>query len=178
MTIFLIILAILLFGAGIAALYRRIAIAPSLSFLGLLTLGLITHNGYPVLPINMTILTCWFCMTLVVTIIIFMEPAAVRQQMRGMGYIIIGALAGLAIGLLGFTFFDNIMLLYALMVTGVVAGIFLGLLLYSRTPDGSPIGIGSGNFFRYLLAKGFPTAITVMQPGVVLVIVILLNNLK
>lgn len=32
----------------------------------------------------------------------------------------------------------------------------------------------AGNFFKYLLAKGFPTAITIMQIGVVLVIVIAL----
>ena len=88
----------------------------------------------------------------------------------------IGALVGLAVGLLGFTVSSNISLLYSIMILAVIAGIFLGFLLYTQTPSGRPVGPGSGNFFRYLLAKGFPTAITVMQIGVVLVLIIALNN--
>lgn len=178
MTIFLIILSCLLWACAIAALPTRISIGPALSYLGLVTLSLATRNGYPLLPINATILTGWFCMTLVVTLIIFMEPVPVRTQTRGMGYIVIGALAGLAVGLLGFTVSMDLTLLYSLMILAVVAGIFLGFLLYTRTPAGSHGAPGSGNFFRYLLAKGFPTAITVMQIGVVLVLVIALNNIS
>ena len=63
------------------------------------------------------------------------------------------------------------------MIVSVIIGIFIGFLMYTRTPDGRPVAPGTGNFFRYLLAKGFPTAITVMQPGVVLVLTIALNTI-
>ena len=177
MTVFLIILASLLWAASLWACRGRQLIAPALSYLGLLSLSFArTEAGYPVLPINGTILTAWLCMTLVVMLTTILEPEAVRRQTRGMYYIIGGALAGLAIGLLATTFTTNINALYAAMVVGVAAGIFFGFLLYSNTPDGRPIGLGSGNFFKYLLAKGFPTAVTVMQIGVMLVLVIALQN--
>ena len=178
MTVFLIILACLLFAGSIWALATRIALAPALSYIGLVTLSLATRNGYPLLPINATILTGWFCMTLVVTFAIYLEPVPVRAQTRGMGYMIVGALAGLAVGLLGFTVTGTPSLLYSLMILGVIVGIFLGFLLYTRTPHGAPVGPGSGNFFKYLLAKGFPTAITVMQIGVVLVLLIAINSVR
>lgn len=174
--VFLIILSCLFFAGALVALPTRITIAPALSYIGLILLSLATKNGYPLLPLNGTILTGWFCMTLVVTLATFLTAPAVRAQTRGMGYMMIGALVGLAVGLLGFTVSSNISLLYSIMILAVIAGIFLGFLLYTQTPSGRPIGPGSGNFFRYLLAKGFPTAITVMQIGVVLVLIIALNN--
>lgn len=178
MEIFLIILSCVLFLCAIVALPTRIAVAPALSYLGMLALSFARDQaGIPVLPINTTILTAWFVMTLVVTIIIMLEPEPVRRQTRGMGYISIGAFTGMAVGLLAFTVTANITFLYSLMILCTAAGIFLGFLLYSRTPDGSPVGIGSGNFFRYLLAKGFPTAITVMQIGVALVLIIAVNTI-
>lgn len=176
MTVFLIILAALLWICAIWAAYGRQLIAPALSYLALLAVSFAKSNGYPLLPVNGTILTAWLCMTLVVMLITIMEPEPVRRQTRGMFYIIGGAIVGLAVGLLGFTFTDNLNALYATMVLGVVAGIFFGFLLYTNTPAGRPVAIGSGNFFKYLLAKGFPTAITVMQLGVVLVLVVALKN--
>lgn len=176
MTVFLIILSCVLFAGAIWALATRIVLAPALSYIGLVCLSLATRNGYPLLPVNGTILAGWFCMTLVVTFTIFLEPQAVMRQTRGMWYIIVGALAGLAVGLLGFTVSASTTLLYSIMILAVAAGIFLGFLFYTRTPDGRPVAPGSGNFFKYLLAKGLPTAITVMQIGVVLVLVIALNS--
>lgn len=117
-------------------------------------------------------------MTVVVMLATMMQPVAVRRQSRGMGYMIGGAFAGLAVGLLGFTVSSSLSLLYGMMIVGVAAGIFLGFLLYTKTPEGSPVGITSGFFFKYLLAKGFPTAITVMQIGVVLVILVALHNVR
>lgn len=120
----------------------------------------------------------WLLMTLVVMFTIVLQPEAMRRQTRGMAYITGGALVGLAVGLLGFTAVSSLSMLYAFMIVAVVAGIFFGFLLYTNTPDGKPVGISSGNFFKYLLAKGFPTAITVMQIGVVLVMVIALHNVN
>lgn len=177
MTLFLIILSCVLFALSVWALASRIVLAPALSFCGLAILSLATRNGYPLLPINATILTGWLCMTLVVTFTIFLQPKAVMRQTRGMWYMIIGGLAGLAVGLLGFSFTGTSTLLYSIMILAVIAGIFLGFLSYTRTPDGRPVAPRSGHFFRYLLAKGFPCAITIAQIGVVLVLVIALNSI-
>ncbi|MDE7414621.1 MAG: hypothetical protein K2N05_12650 [Muribaculaceae bacterium] len=146
--------------------------APFSSFIALVLLSLAEKNGWQLLPINSTMLMGWLCMTLVVMLACFLQPSAVRAQTKGWGYITGGALAGLAVGLLGSTFPLSISINYGLMIIGVVAGIFLGFLLYTFTPDGRPVAPGSGFFFKYLLAKGFPTAITVMQAGIALVLLI------
>lgn len=169
---FLIILSCLLWLASFALLRGRQIAAPAVSFAALLCLSFATKNGYQILPINITMLTGWLCMTLVVIFTTFLQPAVVRAQTKGWGYIAGGALAGMAVGLLGSTFSHSVSVLYGIMILATVAGIILGFLLYTRTPDGSPVAPGSGNFFRYLLAKGFPTAITVMQAGVAVVLAI------
>lgn len=177
MEIFLIILSCLLWAASLRALAGRVSLGPALSYLALLTLSFASSpEGIPAVPINGTILIGWLCMTVIVMFATYLQPPKVMAQTRGMWYIIAGALVGLAVGLLGFTFTTSLSLLYALMIVGVVAGIFFGFLLYTNTPDGAPVGIRSGNFFRYLLAKGFPAAITVMQGGVALVILIARHN--
>ncbi len=176
MTIFLIILSALCFAAGIVMLFRRILVAPALAYIGLLILSFTSKNGYPVLPINGYILVGWLCMTIVVTFAMLLESPAVRAQLRGMPYIVIGGLTGLAVGLLGFTITSSASLLYSIMILGVIAGIFLGFLLYTRTPEGAPVAPGSGHFFRYILAKGFPTAVTLMMVGVVLVLAIAISR--
>ncbi|MDE6142491.1 MAG: hypothetical protein K2F94_00270, partial [Muribaculaceae bacterium] len=117
------------------------------------------------------------CMTIVVATATMLQPVPLRRASRGMGYIMTGAIAGMAIGLLGFSFASHVSMLYAIMVVATAAGTFFGFLIYTNTPQGRPVGIGSGNFFKYLLAKGFPTAITVMQLGVVLVLLIAINNI-
>jgi len=177
MTPFLIILSCLLWIGALLALRGRQILAPALSYAALLAISFADKDGHRMLPINGTILTSWLCMTLVVTLIILLQPEPVRRQTRGTTYMAAGAVTGLAIGLLGFTFTADLPLLHAIMMLGVAAGIFCGFLLYTKTPEGGPVKPGSGNFFRYLLAKGFPTAITVMQPGVALVLTIAINNL-
>lgn len=115
-------------------------------------------------------------MTLVVTFAVYLQPEPVRRQTRGSWYIVGGAITGMVVGLLAFTFSTLTSVLYASMMLGTVAGTFFGFYLYTTTKDGQPIGIRSGNFFRYLLAKGFPAAITVMQIGVALVLTLVVNN--
>lgn len=177
MTVTLIVLSCILWVAALVFLPTRQILAPVLSFLGLLVLSFATgETGYPLLPINNVILMGWLCMTVVVTLATLMQPAPVISQTRGMGYIIIGGIAGLAIGLLGFTISMSLSMLYAIMIVAVVVGIFFGFLLYTSTPSGRPVNISSGFFFKYLLAKGFPTAITLMQIGIVLVLLIAVNK--
>jgi len=178
MAVFLIILSCLLWAASIRMLMGRQGIAPVLSWLGLGAISLASRDGYHILPVNGTILTAWLCMTVVVTLVSYLQPEAVRRQTRGMGYIAGGALAGMAVGLLACSFTTSIGILYTSMISGTVAGIFFGLLIYSRTPDGRPVGIGSGPFLQYLLAKGFPTAITVMQIGVAIVLAVAVYNVS
>lgn len=173
MSIFIIIISTVLFIAAVVMLPRRMLAAPPCAFAGLLIISFARNaQGYPMVPVNTTILLCWFFMTVVVTVATMMQPVPVRNTSRGMGYIITGAIVGMVTGLLGFTTSYRLSMLYGLMIVATAIGTFLGFLLFTNTPDGRAVNIRSGNFFRYLLAKGFPTAITVMQIGVVLVIVI------
>lgn len=178
MTVFLIISAVVLWVASIWCLFGRQILSPLLSYLAMLVLSFARENGYPLIPINNTILIGWLCMTLVVMVITMLQPEAIRRQTRGMAYIVGGAIVGMALGLLGFTTAYDLSLRYGLMIVATAVGTALGFLLYTNTPDGRPVRPGSGNFFRVLLAKGFPAAITVMMPGVVFVIIIALKNVN
>lgn len=165
----------MLFAAAIILLPKRLLVAPACAYLGLLAISFArAPQGYPLVPVNAAMLIGWLCMTIVVMTATLMQPVPVRNATRGMGYIITGAVAGMAVGLLAFTATYRLSMLYALMIVATAAGTFMGFLLYTNTPDGRAVGLSSGNFFRYLLAKGFPTAITIMQLGVVLVLVIAL----
>ena len=128
------------------------------------------------MPVNNNMLISWLCITIVVMLATMLQPIPVRGQSKGMAYIIGGAIVGLAIGLLGFTVSNAIGMLYGIMIVAVAAGIFFGFLLYANTPAGVSVSIGIGNFFRYVMAKGFPTAVTVMQIGLVLVLLIATSN--
>lgn len=176
MTAFIIILSVLLWLGALAALFRRQLYAPALGYFGLLCLSFARQGGYPLLPISGSMLWGWLAITVVVMMAVVLQPATVRADNRGMGYMTGGALTGLAVGLLGFTFSYDIGMLYAVMIVAVAAGVFFGFLLYSRTPRGVAFTPSSGMFFRYLLAKGFPTAITVMQMGIAFVLAIALNK--
>lgn len=172
MSVFLLILSIIVWVAAIASLPSRPLFSPALSYLGLLGISFCNTDGLSWLPVSSNMLISWLCITVVVMMATVMQPAAINRQARGMAYIIGGAAVGLAVGLLGFTISASLPVLYAIMVVATAAGIFFGFLLYSNTPDGRAIGVMSGNFFRYLLAKGFPTAVTVMQIGLVFVLLI------
>ena len=175
MTVTVIIISCILFAASLALLPLRMLAAPACAFMGLMTLSFAkSADGYPLVPVNGTILIGWLCMTVVVTTATLLQPGAVRNTRRGMGYIIVGALAGMSVGILGYTVASQVSRLYGIMIAATEAGTFLGFLLYTNTPEGRAINVASGNFFRYLLAKGFPTAITVMQIGVALVLTIAL----
>lgn len=158
--------------AAIVMLPSRPMYAPAFSYLGLLGISFCETDGIPWLPVNNTMLISWLCITVVVMMATMLQPISVRANPRGMAYMIGGAIVGLAIGLLGFTVSSNIQMLYGIMIVATAVGIFFGFLLYSNTPHGVGLGIRSGGFFSYLMAKGFPTAITIMQIGLVLVLLI------
>lgn len=170
----LIILASIAFAAAFALLWLRLAYAPGFAFLGLLLIGVArTPQGYPLLPVNSTMLIGWLCMTVIVMAATLMQPAAVTASRLGMPYIAGGAAVGMVLGLLGNSVTASPSALYAVMIAATVAGTFLGYLCFTRTPQGRGVAPGSGRFFTYLLAKGFPTALTLMQAGVILVLLTL-----
>ena len=68
--------------------------------------------------------------------------------------------------------------LYACMILGTAAGCFFGYLIFTNTPRGAAVNFSSGHFFQYLLAKGFPIALAVMMMGIVLVLLLAVNNLN
>lgn len=175
MVVFIIIVSVLLWLVSIWCLFGRQMIAAPLSYVALLVLSFAQKNGIQLLPINNVMLIGWLCMTLVVMIITILQPETVRRQIRGMSFIVGGGIVGLALGLLGFSASSVPNTRYGVMIIAVIIGIALGFLLYAGTPEGRPVKIGSRNFFQYLLAKGFPTAITLMQIGVVLVLMIAQN---
>ena len=172
MAIFLIISSCVLWLFSLWLLRGRQLVAPLASFLALFLLSFAKKNGWQLLPINMTMLTCWLCMTLVVMFTCYLQPAAVRAQTKGWGYMTGGAVVGMMLGLLGSSFNVGVSILYGIMILATIAGIFFGFLMYTNTPDGRPVAPNRGYFLKYLLAKGFPTAVTVMQAGVALVLLV------
>ncbi|MCM1365769.1 MAG: hypothetical protein NC201_00825 [Prevotella sp.] len=174
MDVFFIILSCLLWCGAFRALFKRMLLAPGLSYLALLALSFAERDGMPLMPINNVILISWLSMTIIVMLIVMIQPNVVRRASRGIGYISIGAVAGMAVGLLGFSISEDITLRYSIMVVATAVGTFLGYIMYTNTPTGRMDRPGHQSFFGYLLAKGFPTAITVMQLGVALVIAIAL----
>lgn len=174
-----IIISCVLFALAFWFIYVNQLLAPAFSYMGLLALSLAGNKlGQPYLPINNTILISWLCMTLVVMVATIMQPGPVRQQTRGVWHMGIGALTGMAVGLLGFTFTLNMPVLYACMILGTAAGCFFGYLIFTNTPRGAAVNFSSGHFFQYLLAKGFPIALAVMMMGIVLVLLLAVNNLN
>lgn len=172
MLIFVVIVSILLWIAAFLALPKRILVAPALSYCALIVLSFAKYQDYPAIPLPNNMLISWLCITLVVMLIILLQNPALRQQSRGVGYMTIGGIVGMTIGLMAFAISSQLNLLYAIMMLATAAGIFLGLLTFSRTPDGSEIAIPTGRFFKYLIAKGFPILITIAQLGIPIVILI------
>lgn len=172
MSVVLIILSCLLWVGAFAAFPRRILLSPALSFCALLLLSFARIHGVPAVPVANSMTLSWLCITLVVMMVILLQNPAIRIQSRGTGYILFGAVAGMAAGLAVYTVSASTNLLYAMMLGGTAIGIILGLLIFSNTPAGRAIAPSTGHFWQYLLAKGFPALITVAQIGIALVILI------
>lgn len=172
----LIILSIIAWMLSIVILFRDRMVASAVSYIALLILSLAQKNGYPIVPLNATILICWLCMTLIITTATWLQPPSIRHSPIGIGYITGGALTGMVIGLLGNSFTYDITILYGIMIIATAIGTFFGYLLFVNTPKGRNYSFSSGIFFRYLLAQGFPVAITIMMIGTALVLFMAVNN--
>lgn len=166
------ILSIICFAAAGVLLFRNRFLAPVASYFGLMAASFIDVDGISWLHINSTILIFWLCATVVVMTATMLQPRSVSADNHGMGYMAAGGLTGLAAGLLGCTLTESLTSLYAMMIGATALGVALGFLLYTNTPAGRAYGPASGRFLRYLCAKGFPTALTLMMAGVPLVLII------
>lgn len=170
MTVLSIVISSILFLLALIFIRWMLVAAPFCSFLGLLILSMAkTSEGYPLLPLSSGMILGWLFMSVLVTVVTLCQPRPIRQTKRGMFYFLGGALTGMALGLLGFTFSDSPEIIYVIMIIATALGTFIGALMYGTTPAGSKISVNSGNFLTYFLAKGFPTAITIMQLGTVLI---------
>lgn len=171
--VILIVISIICWGGSIFTLFKRPLLSPVLSFIALWVLSFANNDyGLQLLPINNTIIYGWLCMTLVVMLATVLQPAGVVQQTRGVGYMTIGAFVGLAVGLLGYTVIADLSVRYGIMVAAVAVGVVFGYLMFTNTPQGADVSLRSGNFLRYLAAKGFPVAISVMMMGIPAVILV------
>ena len=172
-----IVFACIAFAAAFVLIPLRLVASPCCAFLGLLILSMgRTDHDLPILPLDSALIFGWLCVTILVAVATLLQPVAVRNSNKGIWYLTGGALVGLAVGLLGFTFSSLVSAMYAVMIIAVAAGTILGFLSYTRTPDGKVVAPGTGRFFSYLMAKGFPIAITMMQAGVVIVLLIAIHN--
>lgn len=169
--IVLLIISIAAYGASLAALYLRGNLAPVAGFAGLLFMWL---SG--ALPLNGSIVAMWLCITLIVVCIGLLQPPAVRSSRVGAGYMALGGIAAMAVGLLGFTFARSLSMLHGIMVVATLAGVVFGYMLFSNTPAGRNFRLGRPGAVAYLLAKGFPVAIALMELGVTLVVLLAVNN--
>lgn len=176
LTVTIFILAALLWGAALATLRKRRVLSPLLSYIALFLTSLAkSPAGYPIVPLNTTILTGWLFLAATTMLSTILETPEERRNTEGTGYITVGAIAGMIVGLLGFSATEDISMRYSIMIIATAAGGFFGYLLYRNTPGGRQATAGQP-FFRPLLGKAFPSAITIMQLGTVLVLLVSLYS--
>lgn len=166
------ILSIVCYLAAIAILFRNRFIAPIAAYFGLTAANFIEVDGISWLHLNSNILVFWLLVTVVVMTATVLQPKKVSSDNSGMGYMILGGLTGMVAGLLAYTFSSDLTVLYAIMIAATALGVIFGFILFVNTPAGRDYGFASGQFGRYLCAKGFPTALTIMMLGVPLILII------
>ena len=171
MEVVAIVFSALLFLLSLVFIVVRIEAAPCAAFLGMLVISMgKTPEGYPLLPLSNATILGWLFMAVLVTVLTLCQPAALRHTRRGIYYYLVAAITGMALGLLAFTVTSAPGGRYAIMICAVAVATFIGALMFANTPQGKGVSVRSGNFFTYMLAKGFPTAISVMQLGTVLIV--------
>lgn len=101
----------------------------------------------------------WGAAAMIVLGLSVLLPTPVVYSRRGVGYLVIGTIAGLFVGVL---------ISQAAMVLGGVAGAFCAAMAYSRTPAGKMLHFPSYNFLNFLCAKALPPVITLSIVAVTL----------
>lgn len=164
MTLFLIILGIILLCGAIFFCFVPRGWSAITAFAGLLCLH---FSG--VAPVENSQLWFWGLAALIVLGLSVLLPAPVVTSRKGVGYIVIGAIAGLTVGLV---ISANVMIL------GGVAGALCGALAYSRTPSGRFLEFPSRKFINYLCAKALPPVIALSIVAVAVVMMLHAPHLR
>ena len=111
------------------------------------------------------LLASWGVIVVVVLVIDFLLPSSISRATNGMGYMGVGGLVGLFVGMTGFSL--------AWAVAGAAAGVLLGAFAHTRMPGGKALGFPSSRFFQYLCAKGLPAVVTLGLIGIALLLVVM-----
>lgn len=145
----LMVLSVLLLSAGVVLEFSRSDNGVAFSCLGLGAL-----NRCDMVAVSDHVLLFWAVVTIIVLVIARMRdgqsgyPPLCRQFIAG------GALAGMAVGMLGG---------YVALVAGTAAGALLGAVAWSRTPSGAAHPRGAG---RAIVEVGLPAVVVMVMTGI------------
>lgn len=112
------------------------------------------------------VLVFWGAATAIVLGLRFLQPRGLLAMRAGTAYISTGSIAGAAIGF-------AISPTTAAVILGCVAGAFLALTAYMRTPGSPRLAVASSPFLQYYCAKSFPIIIAVSMAAIALSSVLL-----
>ena len=156
MLIVVICILLLVIGAGLT--FYSTTYGSVVAFLGLCAVGLI-----PGVELSAAVYIFWAVAIVIVVALGFILPRAVTSSRLGVTYIVMGALAGMLVGLA---------LSHAAMIIGSAVGALLGGVAFARTPAGKVLTFPSPRFWNYLCAKGLPAVISFAIIGTALPILV------
>lgn len=159
MTLTAIIISIIAVGATILLMLTRQRLAPAMAWISLAVLWIAEAN----IP-RLSTIGFWAAVAAIATAINFMLPPSVVDSRRGQGFIAIGALCGMFVGMI---------ITDAAMIVGTIIGAMTGALTFSRTPAGRSILNPTSKFINYVCAKAMPAVISACTIGVSISYIIL-----
>ncbi len=116
----------------------------------------IVKAGGAVLSIGQLIF--WGVASAIAIGIMALLPEQVRKSTLGVGFIVTGALAGMALGILANTI--------SAIIAGAALGAVFGGVAASRTRGGRVLDFPTKRFFNYLCAKGLPAVVSISMIGI------------
>lgn len=152
------VICILLLAIGACLTFYSATYGAVVAFLGLCAAGLI-HGVVLGVPVYIF----WGVAIAIIVALGFILPRAVTSSRVGVTYIVMGALAGMLVGLA---------LSHAAMIIGSVIGALLGGVAFARTPAGKALTFPSPRFWNYLCAKGLPAVISFAIIGTVIPVLV------
>lgn len=153
-----VVICILLLVVGAGLTFYSASYGAVVAFLGLCAAGLT-----PGVDLGAAVYIFWGIAIAIVVALGLILPRAVTASRLGVTYIVMGALAGMLVGLA---------LSHAAMIIGSVAGALLGGVAFARTPAGKALTFPSARFWNYLCAKGLPAVISFAIIGTVIPVIV------
>ena len=141
----LIILAVILAVAGIVGSVLPGLPGPPLSWLGMLLVYFADKSGDAPEPMSSTILLVWLGITVLVSVLDYVIPSGVTRLAGGHKAASTGAMIGLVAGM----FFTPMGV-----ITGALAGAFIGELLVTDKGVWAAFKAGAGAFLGFILGTG------------------------